>query len=77
MTVHVDQLRLRLPPEFGPRAEAIARAVARGIAQLQTPESRTLKSLTFAPILIDPTASDSQVTDAVIRQLAAALGASL
>jgi hypothetical protein len=73
MSVHIERLSLRLPPGYGPRAAAIGRGVAEGIAQLAIGESRSLPVLRLEPIHISGTASDAHIIQSVLRQVARAL----
>jgi len=73
MTIHIEHLSLRLPAGYGARAESISRGVVEGIGQFQLSGSRVLPLLRLQPIRVGSDASDAQIIQSVLRQVAAAL----
>jgi hypothetical protein len=73
MTLHIGRLSLQLPAGYATRAEAIGQGVAEGLAQLRATRSQSLPALQLAPVRIGAAASDAQVIQAVLQQLAVAL----
>jgi hypothetical protein len=71
--LHIARLRLRLPADYAAEAESIGHAVARGLARLPITRSHSLEALQLGALQVPHGASAAQLSDAVVRQVAAAL----
>jgi hypothetical protein len=69
MSLHIDQLRLRLPPGYEHRAAGIAREVAALLAEGDAGRARSLALLRVPPLRVAPGASDRDVAHAIAASI--------
>jgi len=74
VSLRIARMRIRLPASCAGRAQDIARAVAQAAARIPLAQSRSVESLSLAPIRVAPGAPDAAVAAAVARSLGGALG---
>ncbi|MFO1272432.1 MAG: hypothetical protein U1F50_12285 [Rubrivivax sp.] len=73
----IDQLQLRLPPGYEPRAraigEALGDALGDALGRLDARPGGTVAALQLTPLRVDPAASDVEIARAVAGAIAAGL----
>lgn len=72
--LHIERLRLHLPPGYQHRADFIARQVGESLAGYRPVENRKLDSLTIGPVRVGPNASDREIARDIAQRITAALG---
>jgi hypothetical protein len=72
--IHIERLRLRLPPGFEHRAASIAGLIGDSLAKYEIAGTHNLESLSVGPLKLAPNATDRDVADKVARGIATSLG---
>lgn len=67
--IDIEQLSLRLPPGYAPRAAGIARELAAVLARLDALGSVSVERLDLAPLRVGPGASDQSIGVALAKEL--------
>jgi len=67
--ISIENLNIKLPPGFGRRADTIARATARQLAQLPIRTSARLASITVPSIVLQGGETDTVIARRVARAI--------
>lgn len=73
--IEIERLELRLPAEFGARAESIGRAVALELAPLEALGPLRIGGLAPPPVRVGAGATDAEVARSVARAVVEAVRA--
>ena len=68
-TISIDNLNIKLPPGFGRRANTIARATARQLAQLPIRDGARLGSIAVPRIVLQGGETDTVIARRVARAI--------
>ena len=75
MTLHIDELRLRLPAGYEHRAGAIAREVAVFLGEADVGAYRSDALVRVPPLRVSAAASDQEVAKAIAASIRSSLSA--
>lgn len=67
--ISIDNLNIKLPPGFGRRADTIARATARQLAQLPIRTNARMASITVPSIVLQGGETDTVIARRVARAI--------
>ena len=70
MSLHITRMQLRIPSDFGSRAEGIARAVAAATVSLPLPGTRRIDTLRVGPVHLTEGATERDVVTAITNSIA-------
>ena len=73
--IHIERIRMQLPPGFEHRASSIARLVGESMAGIHPAENRRLDNLSIGPVRVSRNATDQEIAGTVTERIAATLGA--
>ena len=71
--LHIERMRMQLPPGFRHRASMIARLVGEYMAETHLSNIRSLDRLSISPVRIPPDATDQEIAHRVAERIASAL----
>ena len=72
--LHIEQLRIQLPPGYEHRASFIANLVGEMLLDYSPSADRSVESLVVAPVDIEPDYSDRQIASGIVQGILTGLG---